>query len=219
MNRSKTLAFTAILAVLGLLAGIFSAWAINQSPERPPQLQTATPLGEQARPLPKFSLVDHNGETFGKPRVKDHWSFLFFGYTHCPDICPTTLNALDQAMQTIEKNSEDADPRVVFISVDPARDTPEKLQDYVSYFNPEFIGVTGEPAALRTLTSDLGIVSAKILNPRDSKNDPDNYLVDHSASIMLIDPQGRLAAVFGAPHEPDSLAADFLELRDYYRRS
>lgn len=200
------------IAGLALIAGIAASWIVERFiTPAPPSLQAGTSLVDQSRPLPSFTLTDQAGRPFTQANLADHWSFLFFGYTHCPDVCPVTLAVLNQTVGLLEQAGNVQGVQVVFVSVDPQRDTSEKLAGYVTYFDPNFIGVTGDEDALNQLTEPLGILHAKVANP----NDAANYLVDHSAVILLIDPQGRLAAVFSAPHDPQRLAHDFIQLRSY----
>lgn len=213
-TQSKRLYTLVGVALLALLAGAAASWLLQSTRERnsPPSLESATALWEQSRPLVDFSLVDQNGLPFTNERLKDRWSFLFFGYTHCPDVCPTTLATLNNALNLIAKNHDQQNTQIIFISVDPERDSAEQLKSYVEYFNPQFIALTGKPSELDGLTSSLGIVHAKIANTAD----PDNYLVDHSASVLLVDPKGRLTALFGAPQRAKTLADDYHTLRHYY---
>lgn len=206
-----------LLAVVALAAGSTVGWLMQR--DRLPgndaiQLESGTSLLGHARALPPFELVDHEGRTFGNDRLQGKWTFLFFGYTHCPDICPTTLATLAQVADRLESQDLYEDTRFVFVSVDPDRDSPGNLAGYVVYFNPDFIGVTGDEEALSALTSSLGILYAKVEDPEN----PDNYLVDHSGSILLAGPAGELAAVFSAPHDPDLLAGDLRTLAAAYGR-
>jgi protein SCO1/2 len=203
-------------ALVALMAGVAAGWIKEQmSTPQTPKLQAATALLEQAKPLPSFSLIDSNGKHFNNARLTGKWSFLFFGYTHCPDVCPTTLATLNKAMQTIASQGNTADAQVVFVSVDPQRDTPGKLRDYVSYFNPKFVGATGGQRTLDRLTRALGIIYTRIPDPSGGNG----YLMDHSASILLIDPESQVAALFSPPYKPRWLANDFHKLRDYYQQS
>jgi protein SCO1/2 len=206
-----------VVAVFALLLGAMAGWLLSKGslPATGPQLTSGTPLYGEVRPLPDFSLLDQAGQPFENDRFKNRWSFVFFGYTHCPDICPTTLAILKDTLQAIERDGDHVRVQVVFITVDPERDDPSRLKSYVKYFHPQFIGVTGTPAAIDALTSNLGILHMKTPNP----NDPENYLVDHTVTILLIDPEGHLVALFGAPHNAKSLADDFHTLRQYYKRS
>lgn len=214
-RKTRPTARLITFAVIGLLAGFIANWMISQkSPSSAPkiQLENATALFGQTRPLAPFTLMDQDGQPFGNERLQGRWSFFFFGYTHCPDVCPTTLVSLNEAMNKIATTENAKAPQVIFISVDPDRDDTDRLKGYVEYFNPDFLGLTGTPAAINVLTSTLGILHIKTPNP----NDPQNYLVDHTATVLLINPKGELLALFGAPHHADKIAADFNRLRTYY---
>lgn len=169
---------------------------------------SATVLPE-ARTLPDFVLEDHHGNEFTNKSLKGQWSFIFFGYTHCPDICPTTLIALNQVDEILKKEPGAALPKTIFISVDPARDTREILADYVPYFNTEFIGVRGSLQQLQALTSPLGIVFGK-----EGDDEQDDYEVFHSARILLIDPKVRLKALFSSPYDVKKMASDYIKIID-----
>ncbi len=215
-TKTKYLSTLAMVAALALLAGATASWLFSQTnrTNNAPTLKAATALLEQARPLPNFSLVDQNGQRFGNKQLQGHWSFLFFGYTYCPDVCPTTLATLNATLTNIAQNNDQRNTQVVFVSVDPERDSYEQLKGYVEYFNPEFIGLTGNPSELDVLAANLGILRTKVANPAD----PDNYLMDHTAAVLLIGPKGRLVALFSAPHEATTLADDFHNLRRYYEK-
>ncbi|HED18985.1 MAG TPA: SCO family protein [Gammaproteobacteria bacterium] len=181
------------------------------SPPRPPQLEQGTLL-PSARAITDFQLTDHNGKPFTHENLKGKWSFAFFGYTHCSDICPTSLSMLAQVIRNLKKDDTlDTPPQVVFVSVDPERDTPELLAEFMPHFDPDFIGATGDPEQLLILTRQLGTFFGKA--PDDNADD---YRVNHSAAIILFDPEGNFRAVFGAPHDPALIAQDFIAIKNYY---
>lgn len=162
------------------------------------------------RPMPAFELIDMQGRAFTRHELAGAWTFVFFGYTFCPDICPTTLANFDfvaQALRAADTVAE-AGTRFLFVSVDPDRDTPERLQAYVTYFNPDFLAATGAAAQLERFTRAAGAVYVKV-----PSTDPDSYLVDHSSGVFLFDPQARLAAVFTPPHDPDKIVRSYLAIR------
>lgn len=140
-----------------------------------------------------FDLVDHQGQVFNQERLQDVWSIVFFGFTHCPDICPTTLATLNDTYSKL-KDREQERLQIVMISIDPERDTVEKLAQYVPYFNDEFIGVTGNKHLIRRLTAELNIAYNQV--PLDSGD----YTVDHSTQLVLINPKGHYHGFFKAPH-------------------
>lgn len=167
-------------------------------------------------PAPKklspFQLIDQHGQPFDLSRLKGQWSLMFFGYTHCPDICPATMTLLNTVVKDLEKNQRTI-PQIVFISVDPERDTQQHLNEYTSYFNPEFIAATGTGEQLSALTRQLGILSMII--PEEATSEQQNYLVDHTASILLIDPDAQLLSIFSAPHAQDEIVQRYVMIRDF----
>jgi protein SCO1/2 len=191
-----------------LLAAVLIA-ACSAPP--PPQLQQGTLL-PSAKPVADFRLTDQAGQPFTLDNLKDRWTLAFFGYTHCPDVCPTSMAMLAQVHGQLEQNPDAAElPQVVFFSVDPERDTPELLASFVPYFHDSFIGVTGDPDEILKLTRRLGIIYGKT-----GGSGADDYLVDHSAAIILFNPAGNFHALFNVPHKPELIASDFLAIRDYY---
>ena len=157
--------------------------------------------------LNAFKLKDQNLQTFDNQSLKGHWSVLFFGYTHCPDICPTVL--LDMSnIYTEYKKRQDAKPlQVVFVSVDPNRDTPQALKDYVMYFNSDFMGATGERAQIDALTQSAGAMydfedslSGELLTAEQVVGKQD-YKVNHYASLILLNPKGDMVAHIYPPHD------------------
>jgi protein SCO1/2 len=198
----------AIIATIAIGTGMWAARALFTPPEpADPLSATRFPV---ARALQPFELVDHHGRRFDNQSLQGHWTFMFFGYTHCPDVCPITLSVLNDVAQRLAGTGMDA--RFAFVSVDPQRDTPEQLARFVTYFNGDFIGVTGEPEAIEALTGQLGVLFMQVGNT----DSPDSYLVDHTASVFLIDPDGRYHAVFSSPLEADAVVKDFRNLlKDY----
>jgi protein SCO1/2 len=195
LGIARQIAIVAVVAVAALAAGLL----VGDKFKSPPQLknlESATVLGEHAKPLPEFALSDHAGKPFNTSRLRGQWSVLFFGYTHCPDICPITLSTMKEVLDTLTPKLPNLDLNVVFISVDPARDTLEHLGQYVTYFDKRFIGVTGSETELNKLAQGLGVVYISPKAPTTS-----DYLVDHSAQLLLVDPDGALHAVLSAPHQ------------------
>ena len=198
MLKRNTFIFIAF-CIIALLAGFFLSQAV---PPGTPQLQTATLFPEDFRPLADFELSDHSGQTFNRHQFEGKWSLVFFGYTFCPDICPMTLSILNE----VEKNLQRDNVQTILVSVDPTRDTPDRLHDYLAFFNPEFIGLTdttAEHSEIKKLAGSLGVFYSE---PSDSEEE--NYLVDHSAGIFLINPRSRVHALFSAPHHADIIARD-----------
>lgn len=154
------------------------------------------------RDIKPFDLVSADNKKFSKNDFLNHWTLLFFGFTHCSSICPTTLAMMNQAYSELHPTYPNL--QIVLISLDPDRDTPNALAQYTHSFNPNFIGVTGKIQEIRKLQSQLGIFSA-----RDSASPESNYQLQHTPSIMLIDPQGQWAGMFNSGMNPKQLAHAF----------
>lgn len=189
-----------LLAVLGGWLGS-RAWHDGSHGKPMPVVSAATVLADP-KPLPPFVLQGPAGK-FVNSDLTGQWRFVFFGYTHCPDVCPTALSLMRDVRKKLAGGTVPL-PGVVFISVDAARDKPELLGRYVPAFDPEFIGVAGDDEALAPLVKALGV-----FYQRHEREDPRNYTVDHSASMYLIDPQGRLRAIFVPPVPAERMAADY----------
>lgn len=173
------------------------------------ELQTATLYPDDFRPLAAFRLVDHNGQPFDNSRLTGRWSLLFFGFIYCPDICPLTMQILQDVDKELSASGQSInDPQIIFVSVDPERDTVESLRQYVSHFHPDFIGVSGNHENLQALTRSLGVFYTRADNPQH----PDRYQVDHSAALFLLDPAGKIRALFSAPHKARAIADDLLNI-------
>jgi protein SCO1/2 len=140
-----------------------------------------------------FELRDHRDQPFTAEQLRGQWSILFFAFSHCPDICPTTLSTLNDMYSKLSVE-EQAKLQIVMVSLDAERDSVEKLADYVPYFNAEFIGVTGNQHFVRRMAGELNIAYNRV--PLEG----DNYTIDHSTQLLLINPKGDYHAFFKAPH-------------------
>lgn len=196
---------TVLVLLVALAATLAGAWAARTWLERraePPPTRAAA-VYREPRPLPAFELVAHDGTRFDPARMRGHWSVLFFGFTNCPDVCPSTLAQLASMKRRLADLPPARSPAVVMISVDPKRDTPERLAQYVPYFDPSFTGATGTRETLDALTRSMGV--AVHLGPEVDGT----YTIDHTAALFLVDPDARLVAVFPTPHDVETLAADY----------
>lgn len=202
----KTITIVIALIAFGAGIGIFSAR--SQHPAVAPTIQGL--LWPNPKVLYDFSTIDQNEQEFGLENLHDKWSFLFFGYTNCPDICPITLSVFKDVYRSLQNSSTAEEVQMIFVSVDPERDSPQQLKDYVSYFNNDFIGLGGSLENISTLTRQMGIAYF-----HDEPSAEGDYLVDHSASVFLIDPQGRVIAILSAPHNPEEIIRRFSEIRTY----
>jgi len=208
MSRRFWLAIAAAGFLLVLLAAglIWRALSVERAAPLDPaqiRLQSATLLDDE-RPLPVFELVREGGH-FANRDLTGRWTLLFFGYTFCPDICPTALSLLKELKRRLSERAMVV-PQVLMVSVDP-RDDPQTLRRYTGTFDPDFIGATADDAALAPLVQHLGVYYLR--HDKDGKAD---YAVDHSAAIYLIDPRGRLKAVFPAPQSLPAMLQDYLAL-------
>ncbi|MGB1983912.1 MAG: SCO family protein [Porticoccaceae bacterium] len=195
--NSKTGVRVTIVGLLGfiLLVVYGFTWRMSQPvimSKEELQINGAIVL-DKPRIFSDFELEDHRGELFNNERFQGVWSIVFFGFTHCPDICPTTLAMLNDTYSKL-KDSEKERLQVVMVSLDPERDTVEKLAEYVPYFNPEFTGVTGNKHLIRRLTAELNVAYNQV--PLSD----DDYTVDHSTQLILINPMGHYHGFFKAPH-------------------
>jgi protein SCO1/2 len=214
MKENKTPPLSIIPAIIlfslpALFIIWFFIWIMQQSTpkEQPAKTQQAMVMPE-FRPLKPFSLTAHTGESFDNQSLLGHWTFISFGYTHCPDICPTTMSMFSEIHRIIQAHKDAKPYRITFVSVDPERDSLERLSEYVTYFDPSFVGATGPEEALQALTKPLGILYKRV----ETKDSAMEYVIDHSASIILVDPQGRFHAYFSPPHDAQKMANDFITL-------
>jgi protein SCO1/2 len=199
------------VVLAAVLGGVWLAAVYRENGSRaillPDQVMTLFPA---PKPLAAFAFTDHENRVFDLSRLKGKWSFLFFGYTHCPDICPTTLATLARVRESIAKNAAGAqDVQFVFISVDPNRDTAGKLGQYVTYFDATFLGVTGDDAQLGNLAGQLGVAYQLEVKPGT-----ENYPVYHTAAVFLVDPRARYHAVFAPPLDAEGISRRFGVLRE-----
>lgn len=207
--KKQVILLSVFAGAIGLVAGFVLYQSAAGKRAVPPDVPGL--LWPNPKALAVFSLEDHGQQTFNLDRLKGKWTFLFFGYTHCPDVCPVTLSVLADAEKRLSKAGQSLeDVQVVFVSLDPKRDTQERLQQYVQYFSPGFIGVTGDEEGLSDFTRQLGVVYS--VTDRGANDD---YLVDHTASILLTDPSARLVAVFGFPHDAEAIAHRFMSIREF----
>lgn len=180
-----------VVAIVALVAGVV---IFNSLPKPQPQALVYNP----PRPLEPFILEGHNGAQLTNADLTGQWTFLFTGYTSCPDICPTTMADLRKVMPQLTSFTE-REVRVWMISVDPKRDTVQKLADYNTYFGKEFMGVRAEHKKLYPFVNGLGLMYSI---PSEGETD---YLVNHSSAIVLVNPDGERHAIFKASHDPGEL--------------
>lgn len=196
----------ALAAALGLWAG--QRWFDARTPAAP-ALQ-AVKLFDQPRELPAFSLQQSDGTPLVPGELKGHWTLVFLGFTHCPDVCPTTLAQLAQAQKQWTMLPDPTRPRVLFVSVDPERDTPDAIGEYAHAFDRDTLAATADIPALEAFARALSMVFMKVPAPEGVA--ADQYSIDHSASLAVLDPQARMAGVIMPPLDPKAIAADMAAL-------
>ncbi len=189
--------FIAAVAVIAIATGTWLSFNIAAPPPEP-RVATLLPGGND---LPQFALLDQDGNAIDQGIFIGQWDLVFFGFTHCPDVCPLTLQVLADAKRQLAAEGVEPLPRIVLVSVDPERDTPEQMAQYVGYFGDGNLGITGELDEIRKLTNGLGIWFEK-------SGSGDNYSVDHGAAVLAIDPDGQFRALFSAPHKAEDYVHD-----------
>ncbi|MFO1409925.1 MAG: SCO family protein [Steroidobacteraceae bacterium] len=199
-----------VLAAAALLAVV--AYLMR----RPAAVPRAAPaalqsvLWPEARPVAAFHMRTQRGDAFGVEQFRGQWSFVFFGYLSCPDICPTTL----QTLAAFRRRLLASDPRAgayrfVFVSVDPANDDAGRMAAYLAYFDPDFVGLVGEDGELARLARSMGAAYAEHIDERGVRS------IEHSTTVLLVDPAGRVVGGLPAPHDPERMLALFEDLRRY----
>ncbi|GAC1033842.1 cytochrome c oxidase copper chaperone SenC [Pseudomonas sp. No.21] len=193
MTRVQKTVFV-LIALVALVLGLTVHKVLNNQRQADPTqlLDAGIVLLPQSRTLPSISLTDQDGKPVAVNELKDKWSLLFFGYTFCPDICPTTLAQMRELKGLLPEAARN-NLRVVLVSVDPNRDTPQQLKQYLGYFDPAFLGYTGELASIQKLANAVSIPFI----PADTSKE--NYTVDHSGNLVVIGPDGTQRGFIRAP--------------------
>lgn len=203
-----------ILVIAFGLAGLVSGWLYVERPSATAAAETparpalaAVQLMDAPRALPAFTLRRANGLALNNDDLKGHWTLIFLGFTHCPDICPTTLATMKPVQNHWQQTYAAAQrPHLVFVSVDPGRDTPEIAQRYASAFHADTVAATADEAKLSEFTRALSMVYMR--NPPEDASKPDQYSVDHSAAMAVINPRGELTGFLKAPFDAAAITRD-----------
>ena len=194
------------LAAMAVVAGLWLQLRMS-APAVPPE--TNATLLRTARPVGDVRLQDTLGNELSLQQLKGRWSLVFFGFTHCPDVCPTTLAILSQVARRLENLPQAQQPQLVFITVDPERDVPEVMKGYVEHFDKDMIGLTGELSQVEALAAQLGVAFQKI--PLDQGG----YSMDHSAAIFMLNPGAELNAIISAPHSVEGISDDYRKILEF----
>ena len=209
---ARTVTFSAVFIFMVLSMFVYSVL-------RPPQLSEEELRNQGVFLLPRprdiapFELTDHTGARFDNNSLKDQWTFMFFGFTHCPDVCPTTMSELGQVdTQLRQQGGEVADEfKGVLVTVDPERDTPETLGPYATAFSPHFLGVTGDKAALAEFGQQVNAAFAKVPTPDGA------YTMDHTGNIIIINPLGHYHGFIKLPHKAETIRLAYQSLAARFR--
>ncbi len=196
-----------MIASIAILAFLFGLWFHynTQANKVSAELLSATELS-QPRVITPFLLTDDKNRPFTLENFKGQWSLLFFGFTNCPDLCPTTLASLNQSYKKLAALGQKPLPQIVFISVDPEKDNPRRINNYLQNFNPNFIGATGSEEYLHGLTKELSIIYAKVVDKKLA--DDEDYSIDHSGAVIIVNPRGQFFGIFSAPLNAEHIAQD-----------
>ncbi|MDH5823443.1 SCO family protein [Luteimonas sp. RD2P54] len=208
---------TLVVLIVALAAGLGLLAAQRLLPDRAaPGTQTrAVTLFPQPRELPPFALQQSDGTQLVPGELHGHWTVVFIGFTFCPDVCPTTLAELALAQKQWEDIPDTLRPRVLFVSVDPERDSPDRVGEYAGGFHRDTLGATADLPALEAFTRSLSLVFMKVPPPDGAP--AGQYTIDHSAAMAVLDPQGRMAGVIQPPLDPAAIAADLRMLTEASR--
>ncbi len=215
MSRNRNIYITAVILVM-LVAGvmglaIYQQWRVSQGElgmEEPPDVSEYNAyIYDEPRDIRDFSLTDEQGDSVDSSMFEGQWTIAFVGFTYCPDICPATMATLSQAAKQIP--NEVPEPQVLLVSADPERDTPEQLNQYVTFFGDGFRGVTGDYAGLERLARDLNAVFMH-------NDDADGQkAVDHSSHLALISPHGQLVGIIQPPHNAEAVVNVYEAVHDW----
>lgn len=208
-TKRITLTIIILLAIMALSAGVFVSQHMHAKKKVDVSKLHGTLL-DVPRPVQAFSLTGIDARLFNNDSLRGSWTMMFFGFTHCGSMCPTTMAELGKMYRLLKEKGVKTLPQVVMISVDPERDSQKKLGNYVKAFDPHFYGARGSETSIKAMTREMGIAYIKIAP--EGTIDASNYDIEHTGTVMLFNPQGELAAFFTSPHQADLLAQDYMML-------
>lgn len=200
-----TLTVAVLLAFMALITGLFVSQHITMKKKIDSSQFHGTFL-QQPREIEQFSLTGIDNQVFDNQSLQGSWTLVFFGFTSCGYLCPTTMAELTKMHHILEKKGIKPLPRIVMISIDPERDSLEKLKNYVQAFDNHFYGARGNDDMVKKMTREMGIAYSKVMLPNAQQG---NYDIEHSGALMLFNPQGELSAFFTTPHQAELLAKDY----------
>ncbi len=212
MSTQQGIRYTvvALLAMAALVTGLF----VSQYVRFPKKVDVSQFNGtylQQPRTVNPFELTGIDQQSFNNDSLKGQWTMIFFGFTSCGYLCPTSMAELGKMYRLLEEKGVKTLPHVVMISIDPNRDDLFKLGKYVKAFDRHFDAARGEESTVKAMTKEMGVVYSKVAL-KDGDGSADNYDVQHSGAVMLFNPKGQLNAFFTTPHDASLLAKDYMLL-------
>jgi len=206
----KTISLIIVLMIFGIAIGIYTTPNFQENSADEYMEGVFWPNPKQ---IGQFQTIDHLGENFGVEQLKGKWSILFFGYTYCPDVCPITMSIMSDVQARLEQDGIVDDTQLLFVTVDPLRDTADRLATYINHFDNRILGLGGTKQQVDSLVSQIGVVYLHGIPNKDGY-----YLVDHTASLFLIDPDARLVSIFSTPHDAETISTRFFEIKSFLSR-
>jgi protein SCO1 len=206
-RKSNATLITLLLVFMALIVGMVIYFGIMKNmPVKTKEVKIAGLFLPQPVEISNFQLAISNGKSFGKDNLKGHWTLMFFGFTNCGMVCPTTMAALNKMYKSLQQQIPDAQlPTVIMVSVDPERDTMERMTEYATLFNKNFIGARAELPQVVALEKELHLVAVK-MQAGEGKN---QYTINHSAEVVVFNPEGKLQAFMSFPHVADQMVMDY----------
>lgn len=203
VSHKKTLSIILLIFAAIAVVTIYFGVIQHQQKVRPQDIKINGAFLVPPKQISDFQLTDTHGKALTKENLKGRWTIMFFGFTNCGLVCPTTLSSLNKMYNALQKELPESKlPQVVFVTVDPERDTPKKLESYMKAFNSNFVGATGDASMLSALEKQLHIVAIKVQTDQD-------YYYDHSAELLLFNPDAQVQAYMSYPHKPEQLVKDY----------
>jgi protein SCO1/2 len=195
------------LSVIGIVIGIYTETYYQRNT---PQEYMEGVFWPNPKQIGAFSMTDQNLREFTQEKLLGQWTFVFFGYTNCPDVCPTTMAVLNEVYRLINDAKNPIDTQIIFITIDPERDSLDKLAGYIGHFNSNFIALGGTQEQLDSFASQIGISYLY-----ESAAEDGSYLVSHTSSIFLFDTKARLISLFSQPFNPLEIQSRFVDVEHF----
>ena len=208
-NKINRITITVVcsLGIVALMLGLFVAQHMNKNRDLS---QFHGTVLDKPREVNAFVMTGIDHVLFTNAKLQGHWTMMFFGFTNCGSVCPTTMAELGKMYRILENNGTKTLPQVVMVSVDPERDTLDKLDHYVKAFDPHFYGARGDDHSVSVMTKQMGIAYTKII-PQGHEG-LQHYDIEHTGTVILFNPRGELSAFFTMPHQASLMAKDYLLL-------